>query len=382
MKDLMKAALVCAAAAAISGCGDDTDTPFSTNPGAVEEAVYGYPTAVDVFDAAGNTNGEFAGATPITLGQTYLLNIFPIGDIDHVKLDLVAGTEYEFSVNKICATCDVRIYVYDADENLIDDNDDYVDYDSRVVITPASTGTYFVRIQPYSSEGVSNFRLNVHEYVNVDGDDYSSYYDCNDADADIYPAADDVSGDGIDQDCTGTDAPVALTADSFEVDNTFAAAKTMKVSPYGDEESLYIFRALSGQDRTIHVADDEDWLKMVIPARGAFYPTYETFNGSVTMEVFGSDGSTPYAGSYVINETADPKTFYVRFTGNQGSIYIPYFEYIGLDQDGDGFFTQDWAGDRDCNDADDDINPDASEVFDNSVDEDCDGVAEETPVVT
>lgn len=29
MKDLMKAALVCAAAAALGGCGDDSDTPFS-----------------------------------------------------------------------------------------------------------------------------------------------------------------------------------------------------------------------------------------------------------------------------------------------------------------------------------------------------------------
>ena len=371
MKDFIKVALVCAVAAGMGGCGDDSDTPFSTTPG---QDAYGYPTAPDAFDATGNANGVFAGATPIVLGQTYRLSIFPVGDVDYVKVPLVAGTAYEFSVNKICATCDVRIYLFDEAEAAIDDDDDYIDYDSRVLFTPATSGTYYLRVQPYDSVGLSNFQLNVHEFVDADSDGYSSYYDCDDNNATIYPDATDVSGDGIDQDCTGTDAPVATNPDAFEVDNAPATAKLMKVSPYGDYESLFIFRSLSGEDRTIHDGSDEDWVKMEVPPFGGYDPTYENFTGSITMALFEADGTTP--ATDIVNTTASPKTFYARYTGTAGSIYIPYFEFIGVDRDGDSYFTQDWDTDRDCNDADAAINPGATEVTGNDVDEDCDGVAQ------
>lgn len=376
MRYLIKAAIACAVSASLVGCGDDSDTPFSTNPQAPSLVVYGYPSAPDVFDAAGNTNGELSAATPIELGQTYQLSIFPVGDVDYVKLPLVAGTEYEFSVNKLCATCDVRIYLYDESESELDENDDYVYLDSRIVFTPSATATYYLRIQPYDELGLSNFRLNVHEFIDADDDGYSSYYDCNDTNAAIYPDATDVPGDGTDQDCTGTDAPVAMNPDAFEVDNAPSTARLFPVSPYGTSESLFIFQSLSGQDRTFHVADDEDWLKIVVPPYAAYDLNYWGFTGSIGIDVFEADGVTSYPGRFVVNTTADPLTFYAVFTGNAGSIYTPYAEYYGVDRDGDGYFTQGWGEERDCNDGDDDINPGALEVPDNSVDEDCDGVAQ------
>ncbi len=48
-----------------------------------------------------------------------------------------------------------------------------------------------------------------------DGDGYSALFgggDCNDARADVYPGAEDIPGDGIDQDCEGGDAPVVQAA--------------------------------------------------------------------------------------------------------------------------------------------------------------------------
>ncbi|HEY7256541.1 MAG TPA: MopE-related protein [Solirubrobacterales bacterium] len=49
-------------------------------------------------------------------------------------------------------------------------------------------------------------------YPDVDLDGSPSNVDCNDNDASIHPAAFDVPGDGIDQDCSGADAPLLLTS--------------------------------------------------------------------------------------------------------------------------------------------------------------------------
>lgn len=84
---------------------------FPSNPA----ASYGYPTAADAFDLAGNANGVVAGASAIVAGQTYPLSIFPNGDMDYVKIELTAGTQYEVSANKICVTCDVYIRLFDTD---------------------------------------------------------------------------------------------------------------------------------------------------------------------------------------------------------------------------------------------------------------------------
>jgi hypothetical protein len=45
-------------------------------------------------------------------------------------------------------------------------------------------------------------------FVDADGDGVASSLDCSDADPAVRPGAVDVPGDGIDQDCTGTDAAV------------------------------------------------------------------------------------------------------------------------------------------------------------------------------
>jgi choline-sulfatase len=50
-----------------------------------------------------------------------------------------------------------------------------------------------------------------------DGDGYSALFgggDCDDSRADVYPGADDIPGDGIDQNCEGGDAPAVVEASS------------------------------------------------------------------------------------------------------------------------------------------------------------------------
>ncbi len=49
--------------------------------------------------------------------------------------------------------------------------------------------------------------------TDADGDGYTTFCDCNDADPTIHPAATDICGDGIDQDCNGNPDNLVLDAD-------------------------------------------------------------------------------------------------------------------------------------------------------------------------
>jgi hypothetical protein len=52
-----------------------------------------------------------------------------------------------------------------------------------------------------------------------DGDGYSALFgggDCDDARADVYPGAEDIPGDGVDQNCEGGDAPLPATSQDHE----------------------------------------------------------------------------------------------------------------------------------------------------------------------
>jgi arylsulfatase A-like enzyme len=62
-----------------------------------------------------------------------------------------------------------------------------------------------------------------------DGDGYSALFgggDCDDSRADVYPGAEDIPGDGIDQNCEGGDAPLVPEADETPEAGTGARAGT------------------------------------------------------------------------------------------------------------------------------------------------------------
>jgi hypothetical protein len=152
-----------------------------------------------------------------------------------------------------------------------------------------------------------------------DGDGYTEADgDCNDADSSINPGATDIVGDGIDQDCDGSDAVDPLDSDDD-----------------GD-----------GESENQGDCDDTD--------SSVFTGAAETCDG-VDNNCSGNE-----------EDATDLSTFY-------------------MDNDGDGYgdlssTTQSCSAptnyvsdNTDCNDADSGINPGATDVVGDGIDQDCDG---------
>lgn len=308
-----------------------------------------------------------------------------MGDKDYVKVLLSAGTEYEFSANRLCASCDVYMYLYDSNGTTLASNDDYIGYDSRIRYTPAADGTYYLMVRAYDETyGVASYTLRAHTFSDGDSDGYSAYYDCNDGDATIYPWANEVIEDGISQNCSGTDRLAATTADPFEPDNSHETAKMMFMTDVYPWEIQYQQEEWAQHMRTIHTAGDKDYFFVILgPKEAAYLEMYESASSTLLMTVYDSDGTTildtvssTYPWYFLENLTDSFKMFYVSYEasdGNSTTWYVPALYSAGRDNDGDGYYTREWDSGRDCNDNDASIHPGASETTDDGIDSNCNG---------
>jgi large repetitive protein len=155
--------------------------------------------------------------------------------------------------------------------------------------------------------------------VDVDGDGWSACMDCDDADPDVNPSVEEICGDGIDQDCSGSD----LT---------------------GDEDGDGHVSPLCGGDD----CDDSDPL---------INPTADwDGDGHNACEDCDDFAAAVHPGA---DEACD------------GVDWNCDGQATEVDEDGDGFYDADCGGD-DCDDDALFVNPDAEEACD-GIDDNCDG---------
>jgi hypothetical protein len=346
------------------------------------------PTAADAYEGTGGDN-SLATASAITVGSLQNRTIYPIADEDWAAVNLEMGKIYEFSASNLQETGDSEIYLYDENGTEIDNNDDNVDYDSAISDYNATyTGTYYVKVIHLDNpSGTLSYQMGVREYVDADNDGYSTFFDCNDNNDTINPWASDIGGNGIDENCDGIDAVADTTADAYESDDTLETAKPIPTT-YGSMEEHQNRYDIQSQMRTIHTAGDVDFLKITVaPYSGG--EVIEDGMGSLedvasqsSFEILDENGTVVDTGSFstntwLDNTTATTATYYLRVFANDGTStggYMPAYVSFGEDRDGDGYYTMDWVGSEDCNDANASIYSGATDDLGDGIDANCDGI--------
>ena len=231
--------------------------------------------------------------------------------------------------------------------------------------------------------------------------------DCDDDDATVYPGADEVAYDGIDQDCDGADL-TDVDGDGFDGGDDGDDCDDDDATAYpGADEVAYdgLDQDCDGADLTDVDGDgfdggdegddcnDED---------AAVYPGAEdAWYDGVDSDCAGNDDYDADADGYVEDVYEGLATEGVSDSGalpggdcdDADAGYSPGADdvaYDGLDQDcdgadltdvdGDGYDSTVVEGGTDCDDGDDTIHPDAEDTAD-LVDSDCDGLVDDDSIL-
>ncbi|TAL15933.1 tandem-95 repeat protein [bacterium] len=359
------------------GTLEDSESITITTP-------YTYPTDPDGYE---NDSGpENAGL--LEIGEIQFRSIFPVGDADWMRISLTGGVTYEFTTSHLSINGDTWLWLFDTDgTTCLTQNDDCVGYDSCFQYTPAADGDYYLKVNGYIIRGLMSYSLEVHPFVDNDGDNWSAFHDCNETDPGINPKATDIAGDGIDQNCTGTDALVAEVPDPFEDDDTMETATELVTAQGMQYEFTRRSEFFPEAMHTLHDLNDVDWFTVDIPPHemvgveviGYYsWPLQETTYGIILLEVADTSLRTnPKWDGYVLiaNDTETPQKAFLRtIEPDQPLSYVICAIPQGFDIDMDGSGTMGMWFEHDCDDTNPGINDNAFDIPGDGIDQDCDGV--------
>lgn len=369
------------------------------------------PTVEDAYENGGTDNlpvGASILAVGMGVAESQRRTLFPLGDVDYSKITLVAGTAYELSTSHLNYTGDTFIYLYSHDPNLplteanlveISFNDDYNGFASRILYTPLVSGDYYVKVLDYNvvvaTPGLRAIAYNVTLRIFTDGDldTQSPFYDCDDNNNAVFTVTygfSEIQGDGIDNNCSGTDYMLASTVDAVDQnagDNTIAKAQPLSRTLGFVGATHLRHEVYMNNSRTISPVGDVDWFSVILkPYELMEFQFIQNLTG-MGFQVFKADGTELTLGRtawftlrnapavanapVLYPPEVFPETYYIMVTGDitwTTGFYVLSGGSLGVDKDLDGNGDEGWA--RDCNDSDWNIKPGAVEAVD-TVDSNC-----------
>jgi len=381
--------LAALAAVALAGC---TPAETATTPTTPVAAPSAWPSATDAYEGAGGDD-TCLGASSLPVGGRQFRSLYPDGDVDWVKIEVLAGHSYELSAYDLSTRTDTYLSIYAEDcvtpIALGGALDDYIGNDSRKAFDPVVDLTLYVKVTSFAARAgattsaMGSYTLKLAELVDQDGDGYSPTYDCDDADSTVHPFAVDVPSNGKDENCNGIDDLDPAIADPAEPDNGPGTARNMTAAAGSEFEVIRRKEVFRANARTL-TPGDQDWFRITVPAKTKVHVSaYKGATNGATMTIYAFDAVTVPGAPEVMkagfdadiaNTTATVKQYYAKYAyGTAPLFYVPYQYSVGQDLDGDLHYTRDFDGGRDCNDADKDIHPGAAETPGDGVDSNCNG---------
>jgi hypothetical protein len=208
-----------------------------------------------------------------------------------------------------------------------------------------------------------------------DEDTYHSLIDCDDNNPEIHPGAEEILNNGIDENCDGFDKYYCIVPpDSDPKDMTFLNCQLQPPSMFVSDNSSFM-------------------RKNIFPNFGYYFGFCEGYDAGIfeaAVSVFEYDWASNTIGNLVgsklgceiliYNPDADPNypdllfvvnnanDCYSESMGLENGMVDAYCLFVNADLDEDGYNYK-----EDCDDLDSSVHPDAPEIPNNGIDEDCDG---------